>query len=110
MSPAEAAQNEATPKTTLQSITGISKHLCGPATDLAINCVCNFAHKHSNQSSSATQAVVGVAFALCCHHRLVWDEYCGKDFFLNTLGMFSVDLTTRCVSWVERDLIHVVLI
>ena len=105
-----------------RQVVGISKHLCGPATDLAINCVCNFArqcgriratenaqmkvptsHSHIGQMSISSpkggtvqnarashQPVQGIAFALCCHHRLTWKEYCGKDFFINQLGTYSV--------------------
>lgn len=51
----------------------ISKHLCGGATDLAL------------RSSSDAQRISGriraIVIALCCHHRLMWNEYVGKEFF-----------------------------
>lgn len=43
-------------------ITSVSKHLCGAATDLTINCLL--------QSSRA--AINGIMIALCCHHRCSW--------------------------------------
>lgn len=76
-------------------MTGISKHLCGPATDLALRCVCNFVYhvnnninrNSSHEQSLSLKVVDGIAFALCCHHRLTWDEYCGKAFFKH-LGQY----------------------
>jgi tRNA:m4X modification enzyme len=51
----------------------ISKHLCGGATDLALRC------------SVDTQRDIGnvraIIIALCCHHRLMWNDFVGKEFF-----------------------------
>lgn len=51
----------------------VSKHLCGGATDLALRCAVD-AQRH-------TRRVRAIIIALCCHHRLMWNEYIGKDFF-----------------------------
>ncbi|MPC99272.1 tRNA:m(4)X modification enzyme TRM13 [Portunus trituberculatus] len=52
-----------------QHIVGLGKHLCGSASDLALRCLC----QHPGMQ------VVGVVLALCCHHRCVWDSYCGLE-------------------------------
>ena len=62
-------------------LVGISKHLCGVATDLTLRCLLNSAAAPSANHSllvpadgataGATEAMVvnrGVAIALCCHH------------------------------------------
>jgi tRNA:m4X modification enzyme len=51
----------------------ISKHLCGGATDLALRCAVD--------GQRNTRNVRGIIIALCCHHRLMWNDYVGKDFF-----------------------------
>ncbi|XP_045102938.1 tRNA:m(4)X modification enzyme TRM13 homolog isoform X2 [Portunus trituberculatus] len=59
-----------------QHIVGLGKHLCGSASDLALRCLC----QHPGMQ------VVGVVLALCCHHRCVWDSYCGLEV-LQGLGV-----------------------
>ncbi|XP_068082314.1 tRNA:m(4)X modification enzyme TRM13 homolog isoform X2 [Anabrus simplex] len=52
---------------------GISKHLCGAATDLALRCfttTCNIATS------------MGIIMAPCCHHKGDWSNYIGKEFLL----------------------------
>ncbi|CAF3479356.1 unnamed protein product [Rotaria socialis] len=51
----------------------ISKHLCGGATDLALRCAVD-----AQRNSQSIQAII---IALCCHHRLLWKDYAGKEFF-----------------------------
>ena len=51
----------------------ISKHLCGSATDLALRCAADAQH--------AVGRVRAILIALCCYHRLMWNDYVGKDFF-----------------------------
>jgi tRNA:m4X modification enzyme len=51
-------------------VIGVSKHLCGGATDLALRCL----------SAASTSSVGGVLIALCCHHRCTRDTYVANDF------------------------------
>ena len=50
---------------------GVSKHLCGAATDLALLSVIN---------SLDLDRLGGLMIALCCHHRCDWDLFVGKEF------------------------------
>lgn len=53
-----------------------AKHLCGSATDLAMQTLENAANslKHDSKHN------FGFGIATCCHHRCDWDNYTGKDF------------------------------
>ena len=51
----------------------ISKHLCGGATDLALRCAMEAQRDHGH--------IRAILIALCCHHRLMWNDYIGKAFF-----------------------------
>lgn len=53
---------------------GVAKHLCGSATDLALNAFV----RHTNAR--------GVAVATCCHHRCEWSSYVGRDYFRAALS------------------------
>lgn len=55
-------------------VVGFSKHLCGPATDLTLRCLDNFAAK-----GGQTQAVM---VALCCHQRCTLPSLCGGEFLV----------------------------
>lgn len=55
-----------------KALVGLSKHLCGAATDLTIRCILK------NEIVPRTD---GVFIALCCHHRCEWKSYVGKKFF-----------------------------
>ena len=52
---------------------GVSKHLCGAATDLAMRCLATFSSSENAQSKIET-----ILIALCCHHRCDWNIYVGK--------------------------------
>jgi len=54
---------------------GISKHLCGIATDLTLRCV-----TQTNDSDSKRD-VSGLFIALCCHHKCSWNSYINQKFF-----------------------------
>ncbi|CAH0558843.1 unnamed protein product [Brassicogethes aeneus] len=56
------------------NVVGVTKHLCGEATDLAIRCLTNV---KENQNK-----VQGAIMTFCCHHRCRWTSYVGKDFFM----------------------------
>ena len=54
---------------------GVSKHLCGAATDLALRCLQTFAKKNSDK-------IEAILIALCCHHRCDWNIYVGQKYLL----------------------------
>lgn len=59
---------------------GISKHLCGSATDLTIKCIeKEFIQKDSKCPSK------GLALALCCHHVCNWHDFCNPHFFIHEM-------------------------
>ena len=71
---------------------GMSKHLCGAATDLTLRCLVN--------TLQSDQVFSGVAIAVCCHHRCTWDDYVAKEYFTDTLVIYLFicyySSTTRC--------------
>ncbi|XP_063874980.1 tRNA:m(4)X modification enzyme TRM13 homolog isoform X2 [Scylla paramamosain] len=71
-------------------IVGLGKHLCGSASDLALRCLC----QHPGTE------VAGVVLALCCHHRCVWDSYCGLEV-LQGLGVVPSEfyILTALTGW-----------
>jgi len=56
-----------------KKVVGISKHLCGAATDLSIRCL--------TKTLDETE-LGGLIIALCCHHRCDWTSYVGKKFLI----------------------------
>lgn len=78
--------------TTKPEFVGFGKHLCGPATDLAIRCILN-----GNLRGSMTR---GFLIALCCHHRMTWRDFIAKDF-LSTFGIHQREfaIITKMTSW-----------
>ncbi|XP_050308508.1 tRNA:m(4)X modification enzyme TRM13 homolog [Anthonomus grandis grandis] len=79
------------PKDT-KHIIGITKHLCGEATDLAIRCLAN--------SESNKKKIGGAVFTFCCHHRCRWTPYTGKQFFEeNNLGITEFNIMCGLSSW-----------
>lgn len=76
-------------------IVGISKHLCGAATDFAIRCILN-----GNANDRLDGKTEGFVIALCCHHRCTWQPFVGKEFFLRygvTIDEFTI--MTKMVGW-----------
>lgn len=54
---------------------------------------------HSSESSEEI-VVLGLAVALCCHHRCDWRHYVGKDFFRGRgLGAAEFSAFQRMSSW-----------
>ncbi|XP_055699085.1 tRNA:m(4)X modification enzyme TRM13 homolog [Phlebotomus papatasi] len=82
-----------------ESIVGISKHLCGAATDMTLRCIVagNQPPKEINKKACRTK---GILIALCCHHRCEWKSFVGKQF-LRDNGISPRDFTvmTKMVSW-----------
>ncbi|EFA11905.1 tRNA:m(4)X modification enzyme TRM13 homolog-like Protein [Tribolium castaneum] len=66
-------------------IVGVTKHLCGDATDLALRCLANV----------SSVKVGGLTMTFCCHHRCRWPSYVGKDFF-NRFGLTKNDFEMMC--------------
>lgn len=76
-------------------IVGVSKHLCGAATDLAIRCLLN--DKDDGEDSTRTK---GLVIALCCHHRCSWRPFVGKSLLLEYgIGREEFAIMTKIVSW-----------
>ncbi|XP_067893666.1 tRNA:m(4)X modification enzyme TRM13 homolog isoform X2 [Heterodontus francisci] len=111
-------------------VVGIGKHLCGAATDLALRCIMESDKTNQEdtgkeplekklkidemwtkrdpmslsnctvQSAANRQPVLGIAIALCCHHRCEWKHYVGKEFFsLQGLGAEDFRIFQRMSSW-----------
>lgn len=74
-------------------VVAISKHLCGPATDLSLRCCLsdedtpllrNSKETIPNQKDAQSQVkpvVDGIAIATCCHHLCQWKSYVNKKYF-----------------------------
>ncbi|XP_019875165.2 tRNA:m(4)X modification enzyme TRM13 homolog [Aethina tumida] len=75
-----------------QHIVGVTKHLCGGATDLAIRCLTNVKeNKHK---------VLGAIMTFCCHHRCTWTPFVGKEFFQeNDFTKKDFEILCGIVSW-----------
>jgi len=76
-----------------ENVIGISKHLCGAATDLSIRCL-------TQTLEDVESELGGLLIALCCHHRCDWSPYVGKEF-LTEQGFTEedFDLLSSITSW-----------
>lgn len=76
----------------VNNIIGVTKHLCGAATDLALRCLVN--------TKECNDKVKGGVFTFCCHHRCRWVPYTGKVFFQEN-GLNTNDFIIMCgmASW-----------
>lgn len=73
-------------------IVGVTKHLCGAATDLALRCLVN--------TKAFNEKVKGGVFTFCCHHRCRWIPYTGKNFFEeNNLNVTDFTIMCAMASW-----------
>lgn len=80
-------------------IIGVSKHLCGAATDLAIRCLlqCNQA---ADTNDTRTPQTKGFVIALCCHHRCAWTPFVGKKFLVeNGINEQEFLIISKMVGW-----------
>ncbi|XP_077572416.1 tRNA:m(4)X modification enzyme TRM13 homolog [Stigmatopora nigra] len=68
-------------------LVAVGKHLCGAATDLALRCLL--------PTTAESPPVLGLAVALCCHHRCEWRHYVGRRFF-SELGLGAADFADLC--------------
>ncbi|KAG8186813.1 hypothetical protein JTE90_020491 [Oedothorax gibbosus] len=80
----------------LDKVVGVSKHLCGAATDLAIKCLMDTLVTEEKVSHNA----LGLLMALCCHHRCSWNSYVGRNF-LEECGITEREFQIMCciASW-----------
>ncbi|XP_057697816.1 tRNA:m(4)X modification enzyme TRM13 homolog isoform X2 [Corythoichthys intestinalis] len=69
-------------------LVGVGKHLCGAATDLALRCL-------FPTPAGESVPVLGLAVALCCHHRCEWRHYAGRSFF-SEMGLSAADFADFC--------------
>ena len=74
-----------------RGVVGVSKHLCGAATDLTLRCLAG---------TLPSQRLRGLMIALCCHHRCDWGSYVGKQFLMDQ-GFTRADfaLLVSMTSW-----------
>lgn len=79
-----------------KKIVCFSKHLCGPATDLAIHALTRTLCYKDEQ----TRPFHGLFVANCCHHRCQWECYTNKPFF-EKLNFTKDDFKLICLmtSW-----------
>lgn len=71
---------------------GISKHLCGGATDLALKCLLN-----ANKSSVKS---LGFLICVCCHHQITKNTFVGFNWLkTNGIDDKSFEILIKLVSW-----------
>ena len=70
------------PKSTICNCFCMSKHLCGPACDLAIAAL--------GGDDVPSHSRPPFAFATCCHYLCNWESFSGKDYWLR-LGLTEDD-------------------
>lgn len=65
-----------------KSVSAISKHLCGCATDLTLQCLANNTVVPQCQTSSSSHRLEGIVIALCCRHLCSYEMYplAGRQF------------------------------
>lgn len=74
------------------SVAGVSKHLCGGATDLALRCMIR-----GNQSGVKTSNFI---ICVCCHHQCSWNTFVGKEWFIaNGIDRKTFNILIKMVSW-----------
>jgi tRNA:m4X modification enzyme len=75
-----------------ESFSGVSKHLCGAATDLTLRCMVQ-----GNQHSVKTNNFI---ICVCCHHRCSWNTFVGKEWLLaNGIDRKAFNVIIKMVSW-----------
>lgn len=77
-----------------QQMIGLSKHLCGTATDLALRCMVN------GNTGGSDPVTKGFIIALCCHHRTTYGDFTGKSFLdANGIDSHTFAIITKMTSW-----------
>ena len=80
-----AEPSTTSPPPPLTHVTILGKHLCGQATDFTLRAALRVVRLGGTATEAGTTprpALAGLAVAPCCHHRLVWAHYLGRDAFL----------------------------
>lgn len=82
-----------------QKVVGISKHLCGAATDLALRCMLETLTSGEKDKTSKS-VPLGLVMAQCCHHCCMWKSYVGKEF-MEKIGFSERNFQLMCciASW-----------
>jgi tRNA:m4X modification enzyme len=70
------------------TLVSVAKHICGSASDLAMRCCAHTLGEHK-------QKLVGMAVALCCHHRCTYNAYLNTEF-LGQLGIGEKEFKILC--------------
>ncbi|BBN11105.1 hypothetical protein Mp_5g09090 [Marchantia polymorpha subsp. ruderalis] len=82
----------------------VSKHLCGPATDLTLRCCLNEAGSSDPTGLDSSPVLEGVGIATCCHHLCQWRSYVNKPYF-REIGFSEADfnMITWLTSWAVNE-------
>ncbi|XP_055321810.1 tRNA:m(4)X modification enzyme TRM13 homolog [Sitodiplosis mosellana] len=81
-----------------KKIVGIGKHLCGAATDFAIQC--SIHGNNAVKDGDNGPKTIAMLIALCCHHRCEWKHLVGKEFFSqNDVSAKEFAIITKMVGW-----------
>jgi tRNA:m4X modification enzyme len=71
-----------------ETIVGVSKHLCGRATDFALRCLIN------------CKKTAGFLICVCCHHQITYNSFLGRDWLTsNGIDRRTFNILTKMVSW-----------
>ncbi|KAG5666436.1 hypothetical protein PVAND_014464 [Polypedilum vanderplanki] len=74
------------------SIVGVSKHLCGRATDFALRCILN-----GNNGPIISK---GFLICVCCHHQTTFDSFLGREWLISHgIDRKTFNVIIRMVSW-----------
>lgn len=75
-----------------ESLVGVSKHLCGAATDLTLKCMV----QGNLNNVKSTNFIICV----CCHHRCSWSTFVGKEWFISKgIDRKVFNIMIKIVSW-----------
>jgi tRNA:m4X modification enzyme len=82
------------------NITVVAKHLCGAATDLAIRSL-----SHIGMEGNGMLRKRGLAIATCCHHACTYDDYVGREIFLDECQITreEFDVLKYWAGWATLD-------
>ena len=91
------------PPPPLTHVTILGKHLCGQATDFTLRAALRVARlggTSTHADAPPRPALAGLAVAPCCHHRLVWEHYLGRDDFMEAgFSRAEFELVAFATTW-----------
>jgi len=76
-----------------EHIVGITKHLCGSGTDVALRSLLD------EKSNCERSKVRGLVFATCCHHRTEYSDLFGNDFLNDTFSHEKFRPLRQIAAW-----------